>query len=156
MQLPMESNRGGRAPSCRRDRTRRGLRPNEGDAGPKWWLALVGLLGIGIDIATFMWPGARLKIFLIAQPRRFARPGVGRAGFRGFVERPERKVIIFSFSDVDAKPLTLRHYLRCIRRRSTAYDRNRRAPRPGFRATYPRPFNNYCADDSQTSSFANR
>jgi len=28
-----------------------------GDAEFKWWLVLVGLLGIGVGIATFMWPG---------------------------------------------------------------------------------------------------
>jgi len=28
-----------------------------GDAEFKWWLVLVGLLGMGVGIATFMWPG---------------------------------------------------------------------------------------------------
>jgi uncharacterized membrane protein HdeD (DUF308 family) len=28
-----------------------------GDASVRWWLALVGLLGIAIGIGTFMWPG---------------------------------------------------------------------------------------------------
>lgn len=28
-----------------------------GSAGSRWWLVLVGLLGVGIGIATFLWPG---------------------------------------------------------------------------------------------------
>jgi uncharacterized membrane protein HdeD (DUF308 family) len=39
-----------------------------GSPAPRWWLAIVGLLGIGAGILTFMWPGltALVLLFFIA------------------------------------------------------------------------------------------
>jgi uncharacterized membrane protein HdeD (DUF308 family) len=39
-----------------------------GQPAPRWWLAIVGLLGIGAGIVTFAWPGvtALLLLFFIA------------------------------------------------------------------------------------------
>ena len=40
----------------------------KGPAEPRWWLALVGILGIGAGIATLMWPGLTgiILLYLIA------------------------------------------------------------------------------------------
>jgi uncharacterized membrane protein HdeD (DUF308 family) len=39
-----------------------------GAAGPRWWLAIVGVLGVGVGLLTFLWPGmtALALLFFIA------------------------------------------------------------------------------------------
>ena len=39
-----------------------------GNVGPRWWLALIGVLGILVGLMTFMWPGltALVLLFFIA------------------------------------------------------------------------------------------
>jgi uncharacterized membrane protein HdeD (DUF308 family) len=39
-----------------------------GNGGLRWWLVLVGLLGIGVGVATFLWPGltALTLLYVIA------------------------------------------------------------------------------------------
>ena len=36
-----------------------------GGAAPRWWLAIVGLLGIAAGIATFLWPGITALVLLL-------------------------------------------------------------------------------------------
>jgi uncharacterized membrane protein HdeD (DUF308 family) len=36
-----------------------------GNAGPRWWLAVVGILGIIAGILTFVWPGITALVLLI-------------------------------------------------------------------------------------------
>jgi uncharacterized membrane protein HdeD (DUF308 family) len=36
-----------------------------GGTGPRWWLAVVGLLGIAVGILTFIWPGITALILLV-------------------------------------------------------------------------------------------
>jgi uncharacterized membrane protein HdeD (DUF308 family) len=36
-----------------------------GGAGPRWWLALIGLCGVIIGIGTFVWPGVTALVLLL-------------------------------------------------------------------------------------------
>jgi uncharacterized membrane protein HdeD (DUF308 family) len=36
-----------------------------GQPAPRWWLAIVGLLGIAVGILTFMWPGITAVVLLL-------------------------------------------------------------------------------------------
>jgi uncharacterized membrane protein HdeD (DUF308 family) len=36
-----------------------------GNVGSRWWLALIGVLGIAVGLMTFMWPGVTALVLLI-------------------------------------------------------------------------------------------